>query len=330
LLSRRGALRVRGADVKLGGKGFPDGHPAVQSVLAVTISSRDTVYGWLYFAERRGADEFSEEDERLALVLARQLALLYESSVHYDLIQRHAAQLQIEALERRRAEQKTRDYAAQLQGLSRRLVEVEESERRNLNRELHDRVGQNLAALNINLNIVRSRIPQRSLRAVGDRLDDTQRLLEETSGHIRNVMADLHPPALDEYGLRAALVTYAKTFGARLSTPILVRGEDLAPRPPFAAEMALFRVAQGALANAIAHARATRIEITLAALADRVTLTIADDGSGFDATRPRPGRASWGLAIMRERAEAVGATLRIDSAPARGTRVVVEMARSPA
>src|SRR6185503_1996565 len=125
LLSRRGALRVRGADVKLGGRGFPDGHPAVQSVLAVTISSRDTVYGWLYFAERRGADEFSEEDERLALVLARQLALLYESSVHYDLIQRHAAQLQIEALERRRAEQKTRDYAAQLQGLSRRLVEVE-------------------------------------------------------------------------------------------------------------------------------------------------------------------------------------------------------------
>jgi len=92
----------------------------------------------------------------------------------------------------------------------------------------------------------------------------------------------------------------------------------------------MIRVFHDSCHNAIAHAGATQIEITLAALADRLTLTIADDGSGFDATRPRAGRASWGLAIMRERAEAVGATLRIDSAPARGTRVVVEMARSPA
>src|SRR4029078_8190834 len=110
----------------------------------------------------------------------------------------------------------------------------------------------------------------------------------------------------DEYGLRAALVTYVEGLSARLSTPIVLRGEDLVPRPPFDAEMALFRVAQGALANAIAHARATRIEITVGALADRVTLTIADDGAGFDATHPRLGRASWGLASMRERAEAVG------------------------
>src|SRR5204863_3203634 len=125
-------------------------------------------------------------------------------------------------------EHRLKEYAAQLQGLSRRLVEVEENERRNINRELHDRVGQNLAALNINLNIIRSRIPQRSLQAVDDRLDDTQRLLEETAGHIRNVMADLHPPALDEYGLLAALRTYAGAFGARLATPIVIHGEDLA------------------------------------------------------------------------------------------------------
>ena len=108
----------------------------------------------------------------------------------------------------------------------------------------------------------------------------------------------------------------------------MVRGDDFAPRLPLAAETALFRIAQGALANAILHARATRIEISVAALADRVTLTVADDGAGFDSTRPRHGRASWGLAIMRERAQAVGATLRIDSAPACGTRVVVEIARA--
>jgi PAS domain S-box-containing protein len=228
--------------------------------------------------------------------------------------------------ERRRTEAALRQSLARQRELSVRLQASEETERRKINSELHDRVGQNLAALNINLNIVRSRIPQQSLSAVSERLDDTQRLLEETAGHIRNVMADLHPPALDEYGLLAALRTYAAALGARLATPVVVHGEDLAPRLPLAAETALFRIAQGALANAIAHANASQIQVTLGATTVCVTLTIADDGIGFDATGVRPGRASWGLAIMRERAEGVGANLSILSAPGRGTRVVVEIA----
>jgi CheY-like chemotaxis protein len=114
-------------------------------------------------------------------------------------------------------------------------------------------------------------------------------------------------------------------LGARLATPVVVHGEDLAPRLPLAAETALFRIAQGALANAIAHANASQIQVTLGATTVCVTLTIADDGIGFDATGVRPGRASWGLAIMRERAEGVGANLSILSAPGRGTRVVVEI-----
>ena len=99
---------------------------------------------------------------------------------------------------------------------------------------------------------------------------------------------------------------------------------------PLAAETALFRVAQGALANAAAHARATRVQVLLAATPDRATLSIADDGAGFDVAHAALAHASWGLAIMRERAEAVGATLRIDTAPGRGTRVVVEIEREAA
>jgi two-component system sensor histidine kinase UhpB len=285
------------------------------------------VYGWLYFAERRGASEFSEEDERLALILAKQLALLYENSRHYDVLQRHAAALQIETAERKRAEHKLLEYAEQLRGMSRRLVTGEETVRRNVSRELHDRVGQNLAALNINLNLIRSQLPAKALDAVSGRLQDTQKLLEETAGHIRNVMADMHPPALDEYGLLAALRTFAEGFAARLALPVSVQGEELAPRLELATEMALFRIAQGALANAAAHAQARQIRITLESSAQRATLTIADDGIGFEPARASPGRASWGLAIMRERAEAVGATLAIDSAPGRGTRIVLEVAR---
>src|SRR6185436_13905397 len=216
--------------------------------------------------------------------------------------------------ESKRAELELADYARRLQGLSRRLVEVEETERRNINRELHDRVGQNLGALSINLDLIRSKLPRESLDAVGARFEDTQRLLEETATQIRNIMAELHPPALDEYGLLAALRTYVEAARARFDVSITVQGEDLAPRPPRAAEIALFRIAQGALANAVAHANARQIHVTLGATAERVRLTVSDNGVGFDATRVQPERASWGLAIMRERAEAVGATFSIDTA----------------
>ena len=232
--------------------------------------------------------------------------------------------------ERKRTEQALHDNAKRLRGLSRRLFTAAETERRNINRELHDRVGQTLAALNMNLNIIRSQLPQQSLDAVGARLQDTQRLLEETAAQVRNVMADLHPPALDDYGLLAALHSYVESLGARFAMPITVRGEDLAPRLPLAAETALFRIAQEALANAAAHGRAKRVQVLLAATPVRVTLTIADDGVGFDAEHAALAHPSWGLVTMRERAEAIGAALRIDTAPGRGTRVVVEIEREAA
>lgn len=229
--------------------------------------------------------------------------------------------------ERKRAEDALHNSSKRLRELSQRLIEIEDGVRRTINRELHDRVGASLAALNLNLSIVRSQLPQKSLHAVDARLQDTQRLLEETTTHVRDLMADLHPPALDDYGLLAALRTHIEPLAKRFSVPILLHGEDLAPRLPLATETALFRVAQGALVNAVTHAHAKRIEILLAASPDRVALTIADDGTGFDVGHASLAHASWGLAIMRERAEAVGAKLSVESTPGKGTRVRVEIPR---
>ena len=234
----------------------------------------------------------------------------------------------VDITERKQIEQQLRDYWDQLRATSRRLAEVEETERRNIHRELHDRVGQNLAALNINLNLIRSQLPQDSLLEVGTRFREVQRVLEETAVQIRNVMADLHPPALEEYGLLAALRSYVEASGDRFSIPVTVQGKEPVPRLPRAAEMALFRVAQAALANVLAHARAHGVGIVLAGDPGRVTLSVVDDGVGFDLAAQR--RPSWGLAIMRERAEAIGATFRVDSAPGRGTRIVVEIERQVA
>ena len=228
---------------------------------------------------------------------------------------------------RKQAEETLRNSRRHLLDLSRRLLEVEDGVRRTINRELHDRVGAHLSALGLNFSILRSQLPQESLLAVGARLDGTQRLLEETTTHVRDLMADLHPPALDDYGLLAALRTYVHDLGARIALPISVHGEDLAPRLPLAAETALFHVAQGALTNTVAHAQAKSIQVLLAESRDGVRLTITDDGIGFDAARAAKEHVSWGLVIMRERAEAVGATLTVETAPGKGTKICVAIPR---
>src|SRR6266513_1301891 len=92
-----------------GTDGLPTGHPRVRNLLGVPVASKERVYGWLFFAEKRGEGEFSEEDERLAGMMAAKLAVLYENAVLYDVIQRHAARLQVEIAERRRAEQAVRE-----------------------------------------------------------------------------------------------------------------------------------------------------------------------------------------------------------------------------
>lgn len=232
--------------------------------------------------------------------------------------------------ERKQAQEALHAHTMRLEEMSRRLLESQETERRAINRELHDRIGQNLSVLNLNLKIIRSGLPQDMPAAASARLDDAQKLLEATTAQVRDVMAELHPPALDDYGLFAALRAHAASLGARVNTPVSVSGGDLAPRLPPAVEMALFRIAQEALANAAKHARARRVEVTLDASAERVTLAISDDGVGFDAASTGAAYPSWGLSVMRERAEAAGAALRVESAPGRGTRVIVEVARGPA
>lgn len=217
----------------------------------------------------------------------------------------------------------------QLRALTARLAEVEESERRRLARELHDRVGQSLTALGINLNILRGQFSPGAAGKSTDRLEDSLRLVEDTMGSIRNVMTDLRPPVLDDYGLVATLRWYGTQFSTRAGVPALVEGEELTPRLPQDVETALFRIAQEALTNVSKHARATQVRITLETGADNVRLTIADDGVGFDPAllREHGEGSKWGLINIRERAEAFGGTLQVDTAPGKGTRISVQVGR---
>jgi two-component system sensor histidine kinase UhpB len=230
--------------------------------------------------------------------------------------------------ERKQAEQALVQQAEQLRLLSTRLAEAQEAERRRIARELHDQVGQNLTVLGINLNTLRPHLAQAPEEAQTC-LNDSLGLVKQTTGRIRGVMADLRPPELDDYGLLSALRWYADHIGARTGLVIAVQGEDIRPRLSSQQETAFFRIAQEALTNVVKHAQATQATVTLEASGQRVRMTIADDGVGFDPaslemTNETP---HWGLLTMKERAQAIEARWCVESSPGGGTRVVVEMTR---
>jgi len=233
----------------------------------------------------------------------------------------------VDITEYQRAKVALEDYAERMRRLSQRLSEVEETERRNINRELHDRVGPNLVALKLNFQMMRSRLPKDLQGMVGTQIDDAQNILDETNKQLRNVMADLRPPALDDYGLVAALRTYIESYAVRTALSVTVLGKDIQPRPSFAVETALFRIAQEALNNVAKYAQARQVEVVIHATDQRIDLSIADDGKGFDVERAATKSSALGLKTMRERALAIGAFLRIESTRSGGTRVVVEVLR---
>ncbi|MFQ5576797.1 MAG: PAS domain S-box protein [Anaerolineae bacterium] len=216
-----------------------------------------------------------------------------------------------------------------LRALAMRLTEAEEAERQRLARQLHDRVGQELSVLGITLNIIRDGLPANGSSRARAGLNDAQALLEEVTERIRNVMAELRPAVLDDYGLMAALRWYGERLATRTGLQITVRGTDPHPRPPARIESALFRIAQEALVNIIKHAQANRVEVELLEAGHSLCLTVADDGIGFDASLPSgPSRPhGWGLLTITERAEAVGGSCQIISRPGSGTSIIVTAPR---
>lgn len=225
--------------------------------------------------------------------------------------------------------EEVRRQRQQLRLLSGWLAEAEEAERRRLARELHDQVGQNLTALGITLTVLRGRLAGQADPSLLGRLEDSIGLVKQTTATIRGLMADLRPPVLDDYGLGEALRWYGEHFAARTGVGVEVRGAEGIGRlaPPL--ENALFRIAQEALTNAAKHAGTAQVTVSLEGDGRAVRLLVADQGKGFDpATLAGPSREKgWGLIAMRERAEAIGGQCRIESSPAGGTRVLVEVPR---
>ncbi|MFH1216106.1 MAG: PAS domain S-box protein [Pseudomonadota bacterium] len=228
--------------------------------------------------------------------------------------------------ERKEAEERLAGSILRMQQLACRLTETEEAERRRISRELHDTIGQSLTALGINLNIIRNGIIEDVRRDSEGKIADSLTLVEEMTDRMRDVMADLRPPVLDDYGLAAALRWYAEIFTRRTGIAVeLALQENIRLSDTW--EMSLFRVAQEALTNIAKHADATETHIFFERKNSGVELLVRDDGRGFEGNSlpTEENRSGWGIVSMRERVEALGGNFSVQSVPGQGTTVTVRV-----
>jgi signal transduction histidine kinase len=207
--------------------------------------------------------------------------------------------------------------------LSRQLLSAQEDERRRLAADMHDDVTQRLAGLamlswSALASLERPSAGSDALRQVRSVATD----LELLARQVQSMARELHPPALDTFGLVDALHAEVSNFTERTGLPVTLEATQDALDVPADVALALYRIVQEALRNAHTHASATCASVHVAREADALVIEVRDDGTGFDLQAPR-GRAGIGLSTMRERARLAGAELRIDTRPGGGTCVRV-------
>lgn len=206
----------------------------------------------------------------------------------------------------------------ELRDLSAKLVTTQESERKNLSRELHDAVGQSLSAVQFEMHDLAVVLGdgQEHLRG---RVNRIRELVESSLAMIRNMARLLRPTMLDDLGLGAAIEGLARDISRSTGVRISLDAEKLSEELPDEHKICLFRIAQEALNNVCRHANADSVEITLETSDALVRMAVQDDGRGF-----RSGHSKGlGMIGMQERVESLGGTLAVLSGPGQGTRIEV-------
>lgn len=220
--------------------------------------------------------------------------------------------------ERRRAEE-----ADRLRGISEALVNSQEEERKMLAWDLHDGIGQDLAALKIGLEMNRAAHPE-CRKEIGE----LSLLADKALSDLRSLAASLRPASLDELGLVPALRRELSYLAQRGGLVLRFESRRCPGRLPPDKELVAYRIVQEAMTNIVKHARASRVRVSLSRKRGHLRIAVSDDGRGF---RPGGGSAPAGLGLpgMRERISLAGGKFSLSARPGRGTRIAVSLPLVP-
>jgi len=264
--------------------GFPEHHPPMKSFLGVPVKIRGEAWGNLYLTEKEQGN-FDDSDVQSVVILAEWIAIAIDNA---------------------------RAAAAERVRLT---IEAAEQERGRWARELHDETLQNLAGLRVLLSGTRRRT---AMSPVSPILDQAVERIDDTILELRRLIADLRPAALDELGVEAALGSLVERvsgdFGVEIDLHVDLGdgGEDGAAGARYEPllEDTTYRLVQESLTNAVRHGHAARAIVEVYEEDGEIRIRVADDGSGFDASRPGGG---FGLVGMRERVNLTGGRFDIRS-----------------
>lgn len=266
--------------------------------LRVLLPFQAEVRGALDLYRRTPAD-FSPEEKRFFGILGQQIGVVVGNALLFN---------------------EVRSSRGQLQGLSRRLVEVQERERREIARELHDEVGQLLTGLKMNLELAQRSKPDLMTERIDESLAQVNRLLNA----VRNLSLDLRPAMLDDFGLIPALLWLFERYESRTQVRVDFKHSGASGRYAPELETALYRIIQEALTNVARHAEVKNVDVRLWATRDTLGAKIEDEGAGFDPQEVLKRGESSGLAGMRERAAFLGGVLTIESVAGGGACISAE------
>jgi signal transduction histidine kinase len=290
LIEETGPLRIPdiGADPR--SVGFPPNHPPMRSFLGAPVVARGTVFGNIYLTEKRGAPEFSEEDEAALVVLASQAGIAIENARLYEEIQRQQRELQ-------------------------RLSVLEDRER--IAKELHDGVIQSLFAVGMGLQGAASFAKDDEL---GRRIESAVGEIDRSIRDLRNYIFGLRPGILADQQLHQALDVLGAEFEAKSGVVTVVDVDEETAGALASRAGDLVQMTREALSNVGRHAKAEtcRVSLRRGTLEGTAVLEIDDDGVGLDPEAPVAG---MGLVNLRDRAASLGGDLTIESAAGAGTTV---------